>query len=109
MSRKEAGRMSSEPNANVPSLDLIRWTFTCDAEHVAAIKDYLCDLGLDVLVYDECKFLVSWDEPEGDFEEIISEIWELNGTPFEVTLEEFHRLGLHTLHHVEDELGEQAA
>jgi hypothetical protein len=94
--------MSQEPNTNSLSLDLIRWTFTSAPENCTAIEDYLTDQGLDVLLYDECKFLVTWDEPDRNVEEIISEIWALNGAPFEVTQEEFHRLGLHTLYHIEE-------
>jgi hypothetical protein len=99
--------MSHEPNA--PALDLVRWTFTSDPAHRAAIEEYLSDLGLDVLVRDECKFLVTWDEPDRDVDEVITAIWALNGAPFEVTQEEFHRLGLHTLHYVEDEEVQEAA
>jgi hypothetical protein len=95
--------MSQESNANGPSLDLIRWTFTSDPEQSTAIEEYLVDQGLDVLLYDECKFLVTWDEPEGDVEALINEIWALNGAPFEVTQEEFHRLSLHTLYHDAEE------
>jgi hypothetical protein len=87
---------------------MIRWTFTSDPEQSTAIEEYLVDQGLDVLRYEECKFLVTWDEPEGDVEAIIDEIWALNGAPFEVTQEEFHRLGLHTLYY-SDEGGEEAA
>ena len=54
-------------------------------------------------MYDDCKFVVTWDEPDREVEEIIAELWALNGAPFEVTQEDFHRLGLHTLYHVEDE------
>jgi hypothetical protein len=94
--------MSQETTADCPALDLIRWTFTSDPEHSTAIEEYLVDQGLDVLRYDECKFLVTWDEPDGDVEAIISEIWALNGAPFEVTQEEFQRLGLHTYYHTEE-------
>jgi hypothetical protein len=99
--------MSLDTHANGPSLDLIRLTFTSDPEHSTAIEEYLVDQGLDVLLYDECKFLVTWDEPEGGLEAIISEIWALNGAPFEVTQEDFHRLGLHTLY--DDVEGSEAA
>jgi hypothetical protein len=100
--------MSDEPNANAPSLDLIRWTFTSDPERRAAIEEYLTDLGLNVVVVDNCKFVVTWDEPEGDVEEIIAEIWARNEVACEVTQEDFHQLGLHTLYH-ENEEGEAAA
>jgi hypothetical protein len=109
--------MSDEPNAGMntdtltPTLDLIRWTFTSDPARRAGIEEYLTDLGLDVLVRDGCKFLVTWDEPDPDreVEEIISELWDLNGSPFEVTQEEFQRSSLHTFHHVDDEGAQEAA
>jgi hypothetical protein len=101
--------MGDQTKAEDRTVDVIRWAFTCAPEHAAAIKEYLTDLGLDVLVYDDSKFLASWDEPDSDVEEVISELWALNGAPFEVTQEDFHRLDLHTLYHVEDEAGEQAA
>ena len=99
--------MSQEQNET--SLDLIRWTFSINPEHRAAIEGHLSDLGLDVLVYDGEKFVVTWEEPEGDVEGVIEEIWEINGQPFEVTQEDFHRLGLHTYHHAEDESSQEAA
>jgi hypothetical protein len=99
--------MSHDPNTNSLSLDMIRWSFASDPEHATAIEDYLIDQGLDVLLYEESKFLVTWDEPDASGEEIISEIWAINGAPFEVTQEEFHRLGLHTLYHGEE--GSEAA
>jgi hypothetical protein len=94
--------MSLESNANALSLDMIRWTFTSDPEHSVAIEEYLVDQGLDVLLYDECKFIVTWDEPEGDTEAVISAIWAINGAPFEVTQEDFHQLDLHTIYHTDD-------
>jgi hypothetical protein len=94
--------MSQEPNASALSLDLIRWTFTSDPEHSVAIEEYLCDQGLDVLLHDECKFLVTWDEPDRDGAELIDAIWAINGAPFEVTQEEFHCLGVHTLYQGDD-------
>ena len=101
--------MSDQPNANAPSLDLIRLTFTGDPEKRAAIQEYLTELGLDVVVIDDCKFVVTWDEPDRELEEIIAEIWALNGVPFEVTQEDFHRLDLHTLYQAENEGSEEAA
>jgi hypothetical protein len=95
--------MSHDPNASDPTLDMTRWTFTSEPAKRAVIEEYLTDLGLDVLVRDECKFLVTWDEPDREVDEIITEIWALNGAPFEVTQEDFHRLGLHILHQVDDE------
>ena len=64
-----------------------------------AIEEHLTDLGLDVLVRDGTQFLVSWDEPEGNIDEVIEAIWSLHGDPFEVTQEEFHRQNLLHLNH----------
>src|SRR4051812_46340339 len=99
--------MSAE--LNTPPVDLIRWTFTVDPVHRAAIEEYLSDQGLDVLVRDECRFLATWDEPDGDRNEVIAALWELNGTPFEVTHEEFQRHSLHTLYQFEEEGAQEAA
>jgi hypothetical protein len=99
--------MSHEPN--VLSLDLIRWTFTSDPARRAAIEEHLTDLGLDVLVYDGCRFLVTWDEPDRDVDEVITALWDLNGAPFEVTQEDFHRTGLNCLNHVDEEGTTEAA
>ena len=94
--------MSQETTADCPAPDMIRWTFTSDPEHSTAIEEYLVDQGLDVLRYEECKFLVTWDEPDDDVEAIINEIWALNGAPFEVTQEGFQRLSLHTYYYTEE-------
>jgi hypothetical protein len=90
------------------SLDLIRWTFTVNPEHRAAIESHLADLGLEVLVQDDSRFIVSWEEPGHQPEEVIEELWELNGATFEVTQEEFHRFGLHIVHHDEQGVPEAA-
>ena len=37
---------------------------------------------------------MTWDEPEGGIDELIEELWAINGEPFEVTHEEFHRVNL---------------
>ena len=88
---------------DTPAIDLVRWTFSVNPDHRAEIENHLIDLGLDVSVDDESKFVVTWDEPDRDVEEVIEEIWELNGAPFEVTQEEFHRLSLHTLNHADED------
>jgi hypothetical protein len=85
------------------SIDLVRWTFATNPDRRAEIQAHLVDLGLDVEVHEDANFVVNWEEPDPNFEEVIEEVWELNGQPFEVTQEEFHRLGVHTLHHVDDE------
>jgi hypothetical protein len=99
--------MSQEPNA--AAIDLLRWTFSVNPKHREAIEGHLNDLGLDVLVHDDSKFIVTWEEPEGEVEEVIEAIWSLNGEPFEVTQEDFQRLGLHILHHADEESARDAA
>jgi len=84
---------------NAATIDLIRWTFTVAPDRRAGIEEHLNDLGLDVLVRDGCQFTVSWDEPEGNIDEVIEAIWTIHGAPFEVTQEEFHRQTLLHLHH----------
>jgi hypothetical protein len=87
--------------------DLVRWTFASDPDHRAEIKQHLHDLGLDVVVHDEARFCVTWDEPEADRDSVIEALWAINGAPFEVTQEEFHRTSLLILH--QDEEDKQAA
>ena len=94
---------------NAPSIDLIRWTFTLEGDHRAEIESYLSDLGADVLVREGTDFLVTWDEPDNDLTEVVEAIWALNGQPFDVVQEEFQRLSLNTLQHVEDEATKEAA
>jgi hypothetical protein len=100
--------MSDGSNATI---DLIRWTFLVNPTHRTEIEEHLTDLGLDVLVRDDSHFVVTWDEPEGNIDEVIEAIWVLNGEPFEVTQEEFHRQSLLHLHHDDAEIldAEQAA
>jgi hypothetical protein len=95
--------MSAESNGKPLAIDLIRWTFTCDPVHRAAIEEHLNDQGFDVLVRDGSQFLVTWDEPDREVEEVISELWELNEAPFEVTQDDFQRLALHTLQPADDD------
>jgi hypothetical protein len=99
--------MSQEQGAS--SIDLIRWTFTINSAHRAEIEGHLSDLGFDVFVHDDANFTVMWEEPDREVDEVIEEIWALNGEPFEVTQEEFHRLGLHALTQAEDDLTQEAA
>jgi hypothetical protein len=102
--------MSDEQNPN--SIDLIRWTFSVNPAHKAAIEEHLSDLGVDVLVREDSHFLVSWDEPEGSLDEVIEHLWALNEEPFDITQEEFHCQNVFHVHHddsqAEDE-GESAA
>jgi len=92
-----------------PAVDLIRWTFTVDPAHRDAIEGHLNDLGLDVHVRGEGQFVVTWDEPGGDLDEVIEELWEIHGTPFEVTHEEFRRLDLCVYHYEDGEAEEDKA
>jgi hypothetical protein len=84
------------------TIDLIRWTFSANPDHRAEIEEHLTDLGLDVMVRDGSHFIVCWDEPEGNIDEVIEAIWAVNGEPFEITQEEFHRQNLLHLHHADD-------
>ena len=99
--------MSHDPKSS--STDLVRWSFTINPDHRGAIESHLTDLGADVLVREGHDFLVTWDEPGGDLYDVIEAIWDLNGEPFDVIEEGFHRLELHTIHHVEDDANPQAA
>ena len=93
--------------AHDPSaVDMIRWTFAPNPENREAIEAHLVDLGLDVVVVGESQFHVTWEEPDRDMAEVTSELWDLNGEPFEITQEEFHRLG-HFLIHADDAEGDE--
>lgn len=96
--------------AATPSVDLIRWAFTVNPAHRAAIESHLHDLGLDVIVREDVHFLVTWDEPEPDqdIDAVVEELWTINGAPFEVIQEEYHRTNLLALHH-EDHGASEAA
>ncbi|MDR3619113.1 MAG: hypothetical protein P4L85_07160 [Paludisphaera borealis] len=90
------------------SIELIRWTFTVDPAHKAEIEAYLVDQGLEVLVRGEDTLVATWDEPEGEIDEVIEELWAINGQPFEVTHEEFHRANLMVYHYEESEADDKA-
>ena len=76
------------------SVELIRWTFSVTPEHRVEIETHLLDLGLEVQARGEDTLIVTWDEPEGGIDELIEELWAINGEPFEVTHEEFHRVNM---------------
>ena len=99
--------MSHDPKS--AQSDLVRWSFSIHPENRAAIETHLVDLGADVLVRDGQDLIVTWDEPEGDLNDVIEAIWALNGEPFDVVQEAFTRLELHTIQHVEDDSTQQAA
>jgi hypothetical protein len=82
------------PVQNNLSVELIRWTFSVTPEHRVEIETHLLDLGLEVQARGEDTLTVTWDEPEGGIDELIEELWAINGEPFEVTHEEFHRVNL---------------
>jgi hypothetical protein len=105
----DARRKPMSADTKSASTDLVRWSFTINPEHRAAIEDYLADLGADILVRDGQDFIVTWDEPEDEHSEVIEAIWALNGEPFEVIQEAFHRLELNTIHQIDDESSQQAA
>ncbi|WP_435017170.1 hypothetical protein TA3x_004764 [Tundrisphaera sp. TA3] len=86
------------------AIDLVRWTFTADPESQDAIEAHLDDLGADVVAYDDGRCVVSWEEPGIDLEEVVEALWSLNGAPFDVTQEEFHRTSLNLLQQEEGEI-----
>ncbi len=88
--------MTPDSSSN-PTVDVVRWTFTADPAHRGEIESHLDDLGADVVARGEGQFVVSWEEPEGDLDEVLEALWALNGSPFEVTQEEFHRVAIHSL------------
>lgn len=98
--------MSAEPDT--PATDLIRWTFTPDASRRDAVAAHLRDLGLDVQAREDGLVVATWDEPDGDPDALVDELWALHGSPFEITHEEFRRTDLLIYHH-EDEPADQAA
>ena len=89
-------------------VDLVRWTFAVAPDRRNEIEAHLRDLGADVLVRGGEHLVVTWEEPEGEMEELVEALWELNGGPFEVTVEQFHRVGLHTLESDDAETREAA-
>ncbi len=91
------------------STDLVRWSFTIDPARRGEIETHLVDLGADLLVRDGQDFVVIWDEPDGDLTEVIEAIWALNGAPFDVVVEPFHRLDLITIQFAEEEASAEAA
>ena len=93
---------------NPTSVDMIRWTFSVETEKREEIETHLVDLGLDVVVLGESQFHVIFDEPDHDTDELAAELWDLNGEPFEITQEEFHRLS-HILIHADETDEAQAA
>lgn len=94
--------------SDVRTIDMIRWTFTIDPTQRFEIESYLTDLGPDVYVNGQGQFTVIWEEPEGDLDGVVEELWALHGEPFEVTHEAFQRLE-HLVYHAEDEAATEAA
>ena len=90
------------------TIDMIRWTFTADPARAAEIERHLTDLGSDVYAQGEGRFAAIWEEPEGDLDEVVEQLWVLNGEPFEVTHEAFRRLDL-LVYHAEQEPTQEAA
>lgn len=97
----------SQTQADTP-IDLIRWSFTADPARSEEIEAYLNDLGLDVFSRSDGQFLVLWDEPDADLDEVVERLWAINGTAFEVTHESFRRLDL-LVYQAEDDTEAEAA
>ncbi|WP_152053020.1 hypothetical protein [Tautonia marina] len=93
---------------DAPPIDLIRWTFSADPARSDEIEGYLNDLGLDVYSRGDGQFLVLWDEPDTELDEVVERLWAINGAPFEVTHESFRRLDLLVYQEEEDAEAEAA-
>jgi hypothetical protein len=102
----EDGTVNAEENAT--PIELIRWTFTVNPENRVEIETHLLDLGLEVQARGDDLLVVTWDEPEGGVEELIEELWAINGEPFEITHEEFHRTNM-LVYHPEEVSGDESA
>ena len=76
------------------TLDMVRWTFTANPEHRAELEAYLIDHGADVHIKNEANFIVLWDEPEFDMDQVVEALWTTNDGEFQVIHEGFHRLNL---------------
>lgn len=94
--------MEMNHDETAATADLVRWTFTADPDQVEAIEAHLDDLGADVVLYDDGRCVVTWEEPDIDLEPVVEALWAINGAPFDITGEEFRRVGLHVLHHEGD-------
>jgi hypothetical protein len=81
-----------------PMIDLIRWTFTVAPEKRAQVEQLLADYGLEVFARGEEQLVALWDEPEGDLDELVEQVWEVAGSAVEITHEEFRRSELVILH-----------
>jgi len=90
-----------EPHSS-QTIDMIRWTFAVNPDRRQQVEEHLHDLGLDVHPHGESGLVATWEEPEGNVDEIIEELWAINGEPFEITHEEFHRLGISSYNHADD-------
>jgi hypothetical protein len=91
------------------TMDVIRWTFTPDPARAALLEEYLTDLGADVSMTRDGQFTAVWEEPEGDLDRVVEELWAIHGEPFDVTHEEFCRLGLYIYGAEEDDADQEAA
>ncbi len=94
---------------NPLSIELVRWSFVVSPEHRVEIETHLLDLGLEIQARGDDVLVVTWDEPEGGIDGLIEELWAINGEPFEITHEEFHRVNLLVYHPEETETPDSAA
>jgi hypothetical protein len=95
-------------NQPAVAIDMIRWTFTVNAEKRHEVETYLTDLGAEVLVRPEGQIVALWDETEHDLDVVVEELWEVHGSPIDVTHEEFHRAEL-LVYHTDESEDAQAA
>ena len=96
------------------AIDLVRWTFTVEPDKRQAAETYLTDEGAEVFSRPEGEFIVLWDEPENELDEVVEELWEVIGSTIEVTQETFRRSELVVFQHdhegeSEGEAGDRSA
>jgi hypothetical protein len=84
---------------NQGGVDLIRWTLTVPADKKTAVEQHLTEYGLEVFSRGDGHLVVLWDDPEGDYEALVKELWDVVGDTVDIHHEEFRRGELIILHH----------
>jgi hypothetical protein len=73
------------------------------------VAQLLADFGLEVFHRGEDQLVALWDEPDGEPEGLVEELWDIAGEAVEVTHEEFRRTELVLLHHEDANVDTDAA
>lgn len=90
-------------------VDLVRWTFSITPEQVKAAEEYLGDQSAEFVVTSDGQVTVTWEEPEGDLDQVIDELWSALGAPVEITHEEFRLVNRLVYESEDEEDGEKKA